>query len=210
MPSFLSPTTKLLFIGDSITDVGRVSDPEKLGSGYVRLLHDLLLAKSPATAPTFLNLGTSGHKVTDLRDRWDTDVLAHTPDLLSIFIGINDVWHTLAGLGGTPIDHFTSTYRTLLQRTRSALPNCKIVLCEPSVIWPPQDPRGTDALKPYIRSVNDLATEFRVHALVPLHTAFTNARQSRPEIPWTPDGVHPSPTGHMLIAQTWLNSTSLL
>src|SRR5215212_4313716 len=143
----LSPTTKLLFIGDSITDAGRLSDPQKLGNGYVRLIHDLLLARFPASAPQILNFGTSGHKVTDLRDRWDTDVLAHAPAVLSIFIGINDVWHTFAGLGGAPLELFTSTYRSLLTRTRAALPNCRVVLCEPSVIWPPQDARAMDALQ---------------------------------------------------------------
>jgi acyl-CoA thioesterase I len=210
MAPALSPASRILFIGDSITDVGRLSDPEGLGNGYVRLIRDLLLVKNPATAPTVLNRGISGHKVTDLRDRWEADVIAHAPDLLSIFIGINDVWHALAGLEGVPVDLYTSTYRAFLERTRSALPACKLVLCEPSVIWPPQDPRAMDALQPYIRAVNDLAMEFHAHALVPLHTAFVNARQLRPDVLWAPDGVHPSSTGHMLIAQTWLNSTSLL
>jgi len=199
--------SKLLFIGDSITDCGRREDPEQIGNGYVRLCHDSLLAASPATAPIVINCGISGNKITDLQKRWQRDVIDLSPDVLSIFIGVNDVWHGFfPGREGTSIDRFVEGYRDILTRTRDALPACRLILCEPSVIWPPVHDDGNALLAPYVRAVNEMAKRFDGDAIVRLHGAFNDARAARPEVAWTTDGVHPTSVGHMLIARTWLAS----
>jgi acyl-CoA thioesterase-1 len=205
--------TTLLFIGDSITDCGRASDREQqLGNGYVRLVRDWLLARDPANAPNVINVGTSGNKIPDLQKRWDQDVIANAPDVVSVKIGINDVWHGLNPdwRPGCPHDEFVAGYRDILSRLRRGLPECLLVLCEPSVIDPPQDARGNELLVPYVCSVHELAREFSADCVVPLHRAFVQARNARPDVAWTTDGVHPTPLGHMLIARTWLDSTGLL
>jgi acyl-CoA thioesterase I len=211
MPIHLTGTSKIVFIGDSITDVGRRQEPEGMGHGYVRIIRDFLCARDLANAPRIVNTGISGDKVTDLARRWKQDVLAHRPDVLSIKIGINDVWH---GLGpdrdGVTVNDFVSTYRELLEQVKNQLPRCQLVLCEPSVIWTPAPEQGNEELQPYVKAVNDLAGEFAAAALVPLHRAFIQARQKRADIVWAPDGVHPSTAGHMLIAVTWLKATGLL
>jgi lysophospholipase L1-like esterase len=206
----LTSDTRLVFIGDSITDCGRTKPGNRLGDGYVRLIHDYLCARDPANSPRVFNVGISGNKVTDLAARWQRDVLDNTPDLLSIKIGINDVWHGLGGGAGVPIDAFISTYRAILQRLKDDHPACGIILCEPSVIWLDHEPNANEILAPYVQAVGDLAAEFEAAALVPLHGAFLAARRTRPDIDWTPDGVHPSSTGHMLIAREWLAATRLL
>src|SRR5690554_5604958 len=138
-------STRLLFIGDSITDCGQRECPERMGSGYPRLIRDYLAAKNPAEAPTVINRGISGHKVTDLAARWESDVIEQKPDVLSIKIGINDVWHSLRpDPGGVPIEQYIATYRNILQQTREALPDCRVVLCEPSVISPPAPAGGNE------------------------------------------------------------------
>ncbi|UUZ85108.1 GDSL-type esterase/lipase family protein [Paenibacillus sp. P26] len=83
---------KIVFIGDSITDKGRRKDPLKLGTGYVRILHDFLTAAYPALSLKIINEGISGNRVTDLEKRWMFDVLDHRPQWVSVSIGINDVW----------------------------------------------------------------------------------------------------------------------
>lgn len=209
MPIAFHPEMRIVFIGDSITDCGRLDDPESLGRGYVRLIREITLARDPATAPLVFNRGTSGHRVTDLADRWDRDVIALVPDVVSIKIGINDVWRQFDGLGGgVLIDEFKSTYDAILSRTLSSLPSCKIVLCEPTVFWPPADRAelGETLIKPYVKAVNELGDAFAVHAVVPLHSAFERARAARPEVDWATDGVHPSSAGHMLIAERWLDA----
>lgn len=212
MPLDLQPGQTFLFIGDSITDCGRRTDPEGVGHGYVRMIRDYLYAKDPARAPRVINTGISGNKVTDLQKRWKEDVIDHAPDVLSIKIGINDVWHGLRKENpqGVPIEKFVEVYHVILRQVQGALPKTKIVLCQPSVIEPPAPPEGNSALQPYVRAVNELKREFGAAALVPLHTVFVNARRIRPDIPWTPDGVHPSSAGHALITRAWLTETGLL
>ncbi len=206
----LNRDSKVLFIGDSITDCGRASDPDGIGVGFVRDVRDYLAAKDPSNAPHVINTGVSGHKVTDLQARWQRDAIDRAPDVLSVKIGINDVWHQLAGYGGVDIDRYILTYRTILGEVCEKLPNCAIVLCEPTVIDPPQPAHANAMLAPYVEAVHSLAHEFHADALVPLHTEFVRAARARPDIPWTTDGVHPTSTGHMLIARTWLRATGLM
>lgn len=202
---------KLLFIGDSITDCGRVNDPEQMGSGYVRMIRDWLLASNPSTAPVVINKGIGGHKVTDLQARWQADVLDEKPDILSVKIGVNDVWHAYAQTpsGVTP-GRYASVYQSILKQVRDQLPSCQIVLCEPSVIWEPAPAGANEAMKPYLQSVHILAKDFDAVCVVPLHKAFTEARDARPDVTWTTDGVHPTSAGHTLITFEWLKATGLL
>ncbi len=200
-----------LFIGDSITDVGRNASPDGLGNGYVKLVHDYLAGKHLADAARIINRGLSGNKITDLQKRWKQDVLDHEPDLLSIKIGINDVWHSLMPeREGVPPDMFEKTYREILSQTTTALPACKIVLCHPSVIWAPAPSQGNAMLGDYIDVVTKLSVEFKLAEPLPLHEIFERAKAQRSDIDWAPDGVHPSPAGHMLIARAWLEKQGLI
>jgi acyl-CoA thioesterase-1 len=206
----IGAASRLLFIGDSITDAQRQHDPERLGYGYVRLIRDHLAARDRATVPVVINQGISSQQLPDLEARWQRDVLEQAPDMVSIYIGINDVWHGLEpGHTGCDLPRFTTGYRAILDRTRQALPDATIVLCEPSVLWLPDHPSANDRLKPYVAAVRDLARQLGA-PLVGLHDAFEQVRLERPDIPWTLDGVHPSDAGHALIAGLWLQAVGLL
>ena len=201
----------MVFIGDSITACNRLNDPEQLGNGYVRLIRDYLWSKDPANGPEVINRGISGNRVIDLEQRWQVDVLDLAPDILSIKIGINDVWHSLRpNPSGVPIDQFHASYSRILGLVKESLPKCRLILCEPTVIWPPAPPEGNRALGPYVAAVHELAKIYSAGVVVPLHSAFNHARKERPDVVWAPDGVHPSSVGHMLIARTWLSSCELL
>ena len=211
----LSRDARWLFIGDSITDCGRRDDPQKMGNGYVRLIRDWLLARSPAEAPQVINRGVGGDRVLELAARWQEDVIALHPNLLSIKIGINDVWRQLnpaSAASGVKIDEYTATYEKLLSDTIAADPNVKIVLCEPSVISPPQPRNGNETLRPYVEAVRGLAGKFPGHVacVVGLHEACLAAEKAQPDVVWWEDGVHPSSAGHMLLARTWLDETGVL
>jgi lysophospholipase L1-like esterase len=208
----LDASTRLLFIGDSITDCNRSVDPDQLGDGYVRLVRDYLAAHNPAKLPVVINRGISGNKIPDLQKRWKTDVLEMRPDVLSIFIGINDVWHSFKpDRSGCDLPAFRAGYEDILTQTRHYLPATTLVLCEPSVLWLDHEHPGANAkLAPYIAAVHELAKRFGAQSVVELHGAFNRAKAARPDVAWTTDGVHPTSTGHMLIAQTWLKATGLL
>ena len=86
-----------VFIGDSITDTGRREDPAGHGDGYVSRIREQLLVSDPACTTEILNRGVSGDTVRQLRQRWQSDVTALRPDLLSVKIGVNDVWRSFDG-----------------------------------------------------------------------------------------------------------------
>src|SRR5690349_1984671 len=93
----IQPDSKLVMIGDSITDCGRARPVgegpyEGLGAGYVALVDGLINAASPELRIRVVNMGISGNTVRDLKARWKSDVLDLEPDWLSVMIGINDVW----------------------------------------------------------------------------------------------------------------------
>lgn len=202
----MKPRT-LLFIGDSITDAGRRDDPELLGFGYVRLVHDLLCARHPATVLQVRNMGIGGDTIRHLARRWDRDVLQHRPDALSISIGVNDVWRQLQtpeNPEAVPCDEFLATYRALLTRTSRALPRCRMFLCEPTPVGEERETPHNRLIGAYLHAVADIAAEFGAN-LVPMARAFWDAKDAAPGRMWTTDGVHPLSHGHMLMAQTFVD-----
>jgi lysophospholipase L1-like esterase len=125
----------------SITDAGRdkkISEPNNfkaLGRGYAQLIGYHLLSKYPDKNLKVYNRGISGHKVPDLDARWDSDCIQLKPDILSIMIGVNDYWHTVAfgsKYKGT-VESYETGFNALLKRTKEALPDTQIVICEPFV-----------------------------------------------------------------------------
>jgi lysophospholipase L1-like esterase len=102
----LDPRRTVVFAGDSVTDCGRRTDPEALGDGYVRDLWNDLRPQRPR----IVNVGISGNRAVDLRERWATDVLAHEPDLVSVLIGINDTWRRYDEDDPTSTEEFEAAY----------------------------------------------------------------------------------------------------
>lgn len=195
MDNILTKKTLILFQGDSITDCGRSwDDPENLGDGYVRLLSTMLPDKYPKHEFKFINRGVSGEKVRDLVSRWDVDCISLQPDWLSILVGIND---TLI----TPITEFEEEYQTLLRRTTDELES-RIIICEPFLISGDNNAYRED-LNPKIEVIRKLAKEYNTD-LVPLDKIFHEACSLKTPEYWAPDGVHPSPEGHALIAKSWI------
>ncbi|MGR3302112.1 MAG: SGNH/GDSL hydrolase family protein [Candidatus Scalindua sp.] len=195
MDNLLVEKTLILFQGDSITDCGRSrDDPDNLGDGYVRLLTTMLPDKYPKHEFKFINRGVSGDKVRDLARRWDKDCISLQPDWLSILVGIND---TLI----TAITQFEKEYRMLLKRTTNEL-NSKIIICEPFLLSGDYITYRED-LNPKIEVIHKLVREYNT-VLVPLDKVFHEACSLRSPEYWAPDGVHPSPEGHALIAISWI------
>lgn len=188
---------KVIFIGDSITASGKNSDPERLGNGYVRMIKEEI----PDNV-RIINKGVNGHRVTDLAFRWKRDVIDLEPDLLSISIGINDVWRQLdsPALDQVDVQQFEEVYRDLLSQLKSSV---KVVLMEPTIIDEDLQSRGNQLLVPYVEVVRKLAKEFEA-VLVPTHTVFISHLKKHPEIALTTDGVHMRRKGNELIVKSWL------
>lgn len=210
----LPPNPVVLFQGDSITDGnrGRNQDPNHiLGHGYQFIIAADIAANEPERHVHFLNRGVSGSKIEDLAKRWQDDVIALKPDLMSVLIGINDFTHVVEGRStSTPAD-YERIYDDLLTATKRALPNIRFVLGEPFIL--PAGKREADyakllsGLQPYQAAVERLAA--RHHApIVRYQRLFDAACAKAPASYWVWDGVHPTYAGHGLMASEWRNTVT--
>lgn len=205
----------LLFQGDSITDAGRdrrrednVNDARALGTGYAFLIASHLLSERADGALKIYNRGISGNKVFQLAERWDKDCVALKPNVVSVLIGVNDIWHKLNGQYDGTVEVYERDYRALLERTERELPGVKLVVCEPFVLrcgavnekWFPE-------FDGYRVAAREIATSFGA-VFVPFQSAFDEATQKAPPAHWAGDGVHPTMAGACLMARTWLDAVS--
>ena len=201
----------ILFQGDSITDSFREKEKElpnstdSMGKGYAFLAASKLLKTLPGKELTIYNRGISGNKVNQLSDRWEKDALDLKPDWISILIGVNDYWHMLHyGYEGT-FETYENGYRNLLKRTKDALPDVKLIICQPFAIpgTTAVDESWVEPFGKYQASAKKLALEFNAF-WVPFQEAFDKAMLDAPASYWIPDGVHPSISGSQLMADEWL------
>ncbi|MGH7520073.1 MAG: GDSL-type esterase/lipase family protein [Gemmatimonadales bacterium] len=207
--------TVVLFQGDSITDSGRnrsATEPNAagaLGNGYPLLVASAVLSARANQSPRFYNRGISGNKVPDLQQRWTADALDLQPDVLSVLIGVNDIWHKLNGNYAGTVQDYEQQYAALLEQTRRALPRVHLIVLEPFVLrvgavderWFPEfDQRRAAAAR--------VAKQARA-TFVPLQAVFDRHLRSAPPAYWAADGVHPTPAGHGLIAEQWRRAAHL-
>ena len=209
---FLKEDFVILFQGDSITDGGRQRTGNDLnhimGQDYAYILAAELGSDVPDRNLHFVNRGVSGERVSDLAARWKEDTISLKPDVLSILIGINDLFGSRALL--TPLE-FEVYYDKLLSDTVAALPGTKIVLGEPFLLPVGKHQQNyaqeMGELKKRQASVNKLAAKYHL-AVVHYQQAFDDAMIKAPADYWSHDGVHPTAAGHGLMAKEWLRATN--
>jgi lysophospholipase L1-like esterase len=202
----------VLFQGDSITDAGRKKDDAKansqgaLGNGYAWLAASELLVDTPEDKLSIFNRGISGNKVYQLADRWDKDCLELKPNVLSILIGVNDFWHKVKHSYDGTLEKYDADYRALIERTKKALPEVRLVICEPFALkvgavddqWFPEFDGYRAAAK---KIAADVSAVF-----VPFQSVFDAAIKLAPPERWAADGVHPTADGAALMAHAWLRA----
>ena len=190
---------RMSFIGDSITDAGRDrTDPGSFGDGYVSLLAPELQAGGAEV----LNLGIAGDRAVDLAARWASDLMPTAPQVLTVYVGINDVWRRFDSDDPTPTEWFEQTLRALLASAVDAF-GPVLILMEPYLLPVRDEQRGwLEELDEKRAAVRRLAVEFGAQ-LVPLHEVLTAAAEGRDAAELAPDGVHPFPEASRLIADAW-------
>ena len=210
-----SDNALILFQGDSITDGGRSRDEapnHTLGHGYTYLLAARLGAEYPAKNWQFRNRGISGNRTPDLYARWREDTVKLRPAVLSILIGVNDIWAEYARGTGVSAEKYARVYRLLLEETRAELPETQLILMEPfalpvdKILLAPEYWARELPLRQQI--VAELAAEFAA-IFVPLQCEFDAAAKNVADPGYyICDGIHPTAAGHELIARAWMRALS--
>ena len=124
----------IVFAGDSITDGGRSRNMDlnhNLGHGYQYIVTSKIAADNIDKKPKFVNKGFSGGGINALYEVWYEQVLKLKPDVISIYIGVNDLYKSIKGLEELNVKRYENVYDLLLADTKAALPNVKLVLVEP-------------------------------------------------------------------------------
>lgn len=208
----IQPNSKLVMIGDSITDCERARPVgeglfEAIGKGYVSLVDGLLGATYPAHRIRVVNMGTGGNTVRDLRARWQTDVLDLKPDWLSVMIGINDVWRQfdspLQVEQHVGLAEYESTLNELLHVTAPTLKG--LVLMTPYVIEPNRADPMRQTMDAYGQVMRQLAERYQA-VFVDTQAAFDAVLAHIHPMALAWDRVHPTRTGHTILARAFLQA----
>ena len=200
----------ILFQGDSITDAGRRNAADGLGNGYVAIIRGWLAARRPDLTVRILNRGVSGDRTVELLARWREDCLGLKPDVLSLMIGVNDVWRKRGAWNGqefVPIEDYRGNLCALLDQAEAAGIR-RLVLMSPTTIDHDNDSELNTLLGEYDAFVRGEAAR-RGAVYVPARRKLMAIRERLREVHWTSDGCHPTIAGHAVLAQAWLEAVGL-
>jgi len=204
---------KILFQGDSITDAGRDRGERNgisLGTGYPNLIGARMGMDAPGRYE-FLNFGVGGDRSVDVYARIKRDCWNHQPDVISLLVGVNDVWHNYGanGCNGVDTERYTRVFEMLIEDTKERLPDVKFIILEPFAL----KGTGNEAYwEEFDQDVRDHAAAAKAlaekHGLifVPLQQKLEAACALQPASYWLRDGVHPTAAGHQLIADAWMEA----
>ncbi|MCI0494337.1 GDSL-type esterase/lipase family protein, partial [candidate division KSB1 bacterium] len=195
-------------LGNSITEQGENSD------GYVSIMRKVLATLYPEQTIYIVNVGISGHKATDMSERFERDVLQYKPDWVTISVGVNDVWHDFLArernrpdLQGVPLPLFQSKLIDMVKRSQSQ--GIRVALFTATVIKEDLSSLENKKLVEYNKAIRKIARDFNC-LLLDTDQAFRQAlnKFQSPGISdrgiLTNDGVHMLPSGNWLMAETAL------
>ena len=202
---------RIVFQGDSITDAGRDHrNYYSLGKGYPKYAVSMLQEAFPQVDFEFINLGKAGNRTNQLFDRIYTDAIAFQPDIISVLIGINDVWHRYSDSRIETTDaQIETNYRAILERLRRQT-NAKIVMLSPFLLDCEDKESWRGEVERVIGIVNRLAAEY-ADVYIPLDQHLKKAIETQPSPQYySGDGVHPNQNGSELIGSLYCEAVSPL
>lgn len=201
---------RILFQGDSITDAGRSrTDEVNVGVGYPLLVKAMLGFENPGKYE-FFNRGISGNRIVDVYARIKADIINLKPDVMSILIGVNDVWHEVGdNPNGVAADKFFKIYSMLIEEVKEALPDIKIIILEPFVMKAEKVADYYDLFRPEVEKRAEMAKKIAEKfdlPFIPLQAEFDELAKETGVPYWLADGVHPTSMGHEFIKRQWLKA----
>ena len=201
---------KILFQGDSVTDAGRDrSNSADMGEGYPKFASAMIQDSYSDDSFEFVNLGISGNRTEHLVARLESDFIEIQPDIVSIMIGINDVWHHYSHGIETTDEQFEENYRTVLDAIKSRT-KARILMIQPFLLET-VDPAKQVLCEELARKqaiIQKLADEY-ADAYLPLDEILHQEVDVEPA-EYSADGVHPTPDGACRIGEAYLGAIAPL
>ena len=204
MVSIQPKVTRVVFFGDSITQAGA-----KPG-GFIVMMKDALTQKGLGSQYELIGAGVGGNKVYDLYLRMQDDVLSQNPDVVVVWVGVNDVWHKQTYGTGTDPDKFEKFYTAIINKLLDK--HIRVILCTPAVIGEKADftNQQDGDLNAYSQIVRNLAQKWHT-GLVDLREIFHNYEQknnpgNKESGILTLDRVHLNEAGNQLVAEKMLET----
>ena len=199
--------TKIVFFGDSITQAGVNK------GGYIDRIQNFINKRTLQQKYELAGAGIGGNKVYDLYLRMEDDVLAKDPQIVVIYVGINDVWHKTTTGTGTDLDKYEKFYVAIIKKLQAK--NIKVAVCTPTVIGEKKDnanPQDKD-LNTYSEVIRRLAVTYNC-VLIDLRKAFVSSEQAnntenKESGLLTSDRVHLTDTGNQLVAEEMIKALSI-
>ena len=195
---------RIVFFGDSITQAGANA------GGYIRLMEDMLKAKGVADKYELIGAGIGGNKIYDLYLRMEDDVLAKNPDVVVIWVGVNDVWHKATSGTGTDPDKFEKFYYAVVKKLQDK--GIKVYLTTPSTIGEKTDNTNQQDgdLNKYSNIIRSIAISKNC-GLIDLRRDFLaynlkNNPDNKESGILTTDRVHLNPAGNKFVAEKMMEA----
>jgi lysophospholipase L1-like esterase len=194
---------KVVFFGDSITAAGIRT------GGYIKLMDSLIMTEGQSANYELVGAGVSGDKIYDLYLRMEKDVLEQKPDIVLIYVGVNDVWHKASSGTGTDYPKFGKFYEAVVNKLQAS--GAKVIVCTPAVIGEKTDNSNQQDgdLNYYSNWLRTFTAKNNI-PLVDLRAGFINYNlknnpQNKESGILTTDRVHLTPAGNLFVAQEMWN-----
>jgi len=204
---------KILFQGDSITDAGRSRENDaNVGVGYPLLVKAELGFEFPGKYE-FVNRGVSGSRIVDVYARIKDYIINLKPDVMSILIGVNDVWHEFANQNGVSADKYFKIYDMLIDEVKTALPDIKIMIMEPFILKGPATEEKWESFDAEVKKRATMAKKISEKynlTYIELQNGLDELSEKIETTYWLADGVHPTAMGHEYIKQEWIKAFKTL
>ena len=204
----ISKNCRIVFQGDSVTDCGRDRSDFHSLAGYSAMIGEYFKTFYPELGIELFNRGVSGDRVSDVEARLEADCIELNPDIVTLLVGINDVWRRYDSNLPRSAEEFAAIYRRVLERLASET-EAQIVIMEPFII--DADPAKRvyyEDLMPKILELRKLAAEFATD-YIPLDSVFARKAMEREPVYYSQDGVHPTQPGNRVIALELLRRATI-
>jgi len=189
---------RIVFFGDSITQAGVKPD------GFITRLGEMMKQKGIDNNYELTGAGIGGNKVYDLYLRMDEDVMAKNPDVVVIWVGVNDVWHKRSFGTGTDPDKFEKFYNAIIKKLQAK--NIKVLICTPAAIGEKTDFSNEQDgdLNKYSNIIRSIAKNNNCQLIdlrkMTLDYNLANNKENKDRGILTIDGVHLNETGNKVVA----------